>query len=52
MEGLTYKQLENLIRKTSRKLNKDNLIKEASRKLTKRNIFSFCPTNSFNNNTT
>ena len=37
-EDLTYKQLE-------------NLIKEASRKLNKRNIFRLCPTSSFNNNT-
>ena len=35
-ENLTYKQLENLIKEESRKLNKENLIKEASRKLDKR----------------
>ena len=50
-EDLTYKQLQNLIREASRKLNKENLIKEASRKINKEN-FRFYPTSSFNNNTT
>ena len=60
---LTYKQLENLIKEASRKLNKENLVKEASiklnkeilvkeasRELNKRNIFRFSPASSFNNN--
>ena len=34
-EYLTYKQVENLIRETSRKLNKEILIKKTSRKLNK-----------------
>ena len=56
---LTYKWVENLIRETSRKfnkeklmreesrkLNKENLIREASRKLN-RNNFEFYPTSLF-----
>ena len=37
-ENSTYKQLENLIREASRKLNQENLIKEASRKLKKKQL--------------
>ena len=35
-EDLTYKWVENLIKETSRKLNKEILIREASRKLNKK----------------
>ena len=51
-KNVAYKKLEKLIKETSRELNKENLIKEATIKLNKINIFRFCPTSSFNNNTT